>query len=349
MAEYEIFQVEARSGNVIASLPFTGLSYGEALNAAGSCTVGIPLDAADPETLAPGRSGIVVVRDGEPDWGGLLWTAQADLAAGALTLNSAGWHSYYAGRVLEDGYKTRGSDQAFMLRRWLDTCNEDGGIDTDTSAITSAGKQRVRNWTKYEFKVVADAIAELADESGGFHFRYETYWRNKKRTRVGNRFYRFALNEFALPFTLTHRGNCDVTQVSYDAAAMVTHAYAVGADAGNGKKLVGTATNSIEMPKKQVVTTFSDVKKTSTLTDKARAIAEAGRSPVAIPALNLYPGVFRPADFIVGTAGFVKVDAGYVRVNGEYVLTERKTDVDENGTEVTALSLANREVFISGD
>jgi hypothetical protein len=346
MPEYEVLQVEAKTGDVVATLPVTGISYGETLNGAGSCSVGMPLAAADPDTLAPGRSALVVTRDDVPTWGGPLFTATADLAAGTLTLNASGWHAYYAGRVLHDGYN-RTTDQALLLRDWYELCNADGGIDTDTSRLTTTGRIRARTWTKYELKVVADAISELAEEDGGFNFRYETFWRSS--TRIGNRALKYGIGESLFPFALTHRVNCDVTQVSYDAAAMATRVYAVGADNGNGTKLVGIADNDLNMPTKHVVQTFSDVKSTTTLLDKAYAIASAGSAPVAIPTLTLYPGQFNPTDFTPGDTGAVQIDSGYVRVLDDFVVTERKTDVDANGTEVTSLSLANKEVFSSGD
>ncbi|CAD80113.1 minor tail protein [Streptomyces phage phiBT1] len=332
MTDYEVLQVEAKTGNVIATLPVTDIKYGETLNAAGTATVGMPLDAADPDTLAPGRSALVVCRDGEPDWGGMLWTAAADLAQGTLTLNASGWHSYYAGRVLHDGYE-RKSDQALLLRDWYEMCNEDGGIGTDTSRLTTSGRVVSRLWTQYELKVVADAISELAEERSGFNFRYETYWRSA--TQLGNRLLMYPMNSAATPFALTHRLNCDVTQVSYDAAAMATRAYAVGADNGNGTKLVGIADNALDMPTKHLVQSFSDVKSTETLISKAYAIAAAGAAPVAIPTLTLYPGAFKPSDFVPGAVGAVQVDSGYVRVLDDFVITERSTSIDANGTELT--------------
>ncbi|CAA07116.1 gp46 [Lomovskayavirus C31] len=332
MTEYEVLQIEAKTGDVIATLPVTGIKYGETLNAAGTATVGMPLDAADPDTLQPGRSGLVVLRDGEPDWGGLLWTTTADLAAGTLTLNASGWHSYYAGRVLHDGYE-RKTDQALLLADWYALCNEDGGIGTDTSRLTTSGRVVSRLWTQYELKVVAEAISELAEDDGGFYFRYETYWRSV--TQVGNRVLKYTPGSASTPFALTHGVNCDVTQVSYDSAAMATRAYAVGADNGNGTKLVGIADNALDMPTKHVVQSFSDVKSTESLISKAYAIATAGAAPVAIPTLTLYPGAFKPSDFVPGASGVVQVDSGYVRVFDDFVITERSTSIDENGTELT--------------
>ncbi|QAX94715.1 minor tail protein [Streptomyces phage Lilbooboo] len=363
MPDFEVLQVEAKTGDVIATLPVTGISYGETLNAAGTATIGMPLDAADPETLTPGRAALVVLRDGEPDWGGMLWTATADLNAGTLALNASGWHSYYGacylggwvpredggGRILGKwgGYKGT-KDQALLLTDWIEWANDNGGIGTDTSRLTTTGKIRSREWGFSEFKNIAEAINELADEDGGFDFRYETYWANAARTRIGNRLLKSPRVSLTFP-TLTHRLDADVSQVAYDGSKLATRAWAFGADMGTGVKPYHSVVNDLDTPSLTQVVTYGDLKATADLVPKAAALAAVGRQVIAIPTLHLYPGVYDPASFVVGSHGTVNVDSGYVRLLEEFVITERRIDVDVNGTETAALSLASKEVFVSGD
>ncbi|WP_030240774.1 MULTISPECIES: hypothetical protein [unclassified Streptomyces] len=366
MPEYEVLQVEAKTGDVEATLPVTGISYGETLNSAGTASVGMPLSAADPDTLKPGRSALVVTRDGETVWGGMLWTATADLAAGTLALNASGWHSYYSacylgGWVPKDdeggrpqvipgrwkGYSGT-KDQALLLTDWIEWANDNGGIGTDTSRLTTTGRIRSRDWGFAEFKNIAEAINELADEDGGFDFRYETFWANGKRTRVGNRILRTGRVSLTFP-TLTHLVDADVSQVAYDGSKLATRAWAFGADMGTGLKPYATVSNPLDAPTLTQVVTCSDLKSTASLTPKAGALAAVGRQAIAIPTLKLYPGVFDPRDFIPGAYGTVNVDSGYVRLLEEFVLTERRVEVDVNGTEAATLSLASKEVFVSGD
>jgi len=349
VTDFEVLQVDARTGSVIATLPVTGIQYGETLNAAGTGTFGMPLDAADPETLAPGRTALVVTRDGEPDWGGLLWTATADLAQGTLSLSASGWHSYYGVRYLDmpGGYDGK-TDQALLLRAWIEYANDNGGIGTDTSRLTTTGKIRARKWGFAEFKNIASAISELADEDGGFDFRYETYWADARRTRIGNRILKDARVSLSFP-TLTHGVNADVAQVGYDGSKLASEAVAFGADMGTGVKPYHIATNTLDGPAMTQVVTYSDLKATADLVPKAAALGAVGRQVIAIPTLNLYPGVYDPAQFVVGAAGTVVVDSGYVRLLEEFVISERRINVDVNGTETAALSLASKEVFVSGD
>jgi len=349
MTDFKVLQVEAATGNVIATLPVTGIDYSETLNAAGTCTVGVPLDAADPDTLAPGRSALVVTRDDEPDWGGILWTASADLAGGLLTLNASGWHSYYAARYLDaaggyDGNK----DQALLLGDWIEYANAHGGIGTDTSRLTTTGRIRARKWGFSEFKNIADAINELADEDGGFDFRYETFWADAKRTRVGNRLLKNARVSLTFP-TLTHRLDADVSAVAFDGSKLASEAVAFGADMGTGVKPYAITSNWLEGPALTQVVTYADLKATAELIPKSAALGAVGRQVIAIPTLDLYPGVYEPSAFLPGAHGTVNVDSGYVRLLEEFVISERRISVDVNGTETAALSLASKEVFVSGD
>lgn len=349
MTEFEVLQVEAKTGDVIATLPVSGIAYGETLNAAAGATFGMPLDAADPDTLECGRSALVVLRDGEPDWGGMLWTAAADLAAGTLTLNASGWHSYYSVRYLDmPGGYSRKTDQMFLVREFIDYANDTGGIGTDTSLLATTGRTRSRAWGFAEFKNMSEAIAELADEEGGFDFRYETFWADAQRTRIGHRIVPQQRLAHTFP-TLTHRKNADVAQVTYDASKLASRAVAFGADMGTGVKPYHITSNDLPGPAMTQVVTYADLKSTAELMPKASALGAVGRQPIAGPTLNLYPGVYEPDRFLVGAHGTVVADSGYVRLLEEFVIVERRNNVDVNGTETASLSLASKEVFVSGD
>ncbi|MFC9739159.1 hypothetical protein ACFVKC_14735 [Streptomyces noursei] len=347
-AAYTVIQTDLKTGNVVTALPVTGISFTHSLNAAGSATIGIPLFApeANPESLSPGISGLVVLRDGAPVWGGILWTLAADIGAGTLTLNASGYHSHYQGRNFVNGWTAKSLEQADIIKAWFAYLNTRNGIGTDTSLVQSTGHLRTTVWTRYELKSVAEAIEQLADNIGGFNFRYVPYWVTPGK-RIGHRFVMSSRTGVAT-HTLTHRANCNVTSVSYDSTALCTVAYATGADKGNGEKLVGIFENkplAARMPERVAVGTYSDVKETLTLLNKAQATINAGAVPVAIPEMTLYPDLFTPLDFVPGDYTAVEVDAGYVALFDEFVVTECTTTVDVNGSESIKLALANKELW----
>ncbi|MFI6861301.1 hypothetical protein ACIBKZ_15600 [Streptomyces sp. NPDC050421] len=349
-ARYEVLHVDPRTGEIRASLPVASISFTDTLNAEGAAVVVIPLDApeAHPADLGPIRSSLVILRDGAPVWGGILWTLSADLAAGTLTLNASGYHSYYKTRAFSNGYTGKRRDQTGLLQDWFKLCTN--GIETDVSHLSPTGRLRDRVWTRSEFKVISDAIEELAEDENGFDFRYEPFW-IVEGERVGNRFLKYSVGSRSGLFELVHRINCDVGRVDYDGSQIATDVYTVGADTGSGEKLVGIAGNDAlreTMPTKRVIAAFNDVKSTETLIDKAGAVLDIGRAPIAIPTVTVYPGLYGPLDFVPGDVGIVQVDSGYVALWDEFVITERTTEIDANGTELISLSLANREVFNSG-
>ncbi|OKI00411.1 hypothetical protein A6A06_23555 [Streptomyces sp. CB02923] len=348
-AAYTVVQTDLKTGNVVAALPVTGITFAHTLNAAGVATVGIPLFApeADPESLIPGISGIAILRDGQPVWAGILWALAADIAAGTLSLSASGFHSHYQGRHFVKGWAAKSQEQSDTIKAWFAYCNGANGISTDTSLIKPTGHKRTTVWTRYELKNVAEAIDDLADNVGGFNFRYVPYWAVAGK-KLGHRFVMTSRAGAAATHTLTHRVDCNVTSVSYDSTALCTTAYATGADKGNGEKLVGIFENpslAARMPERVRVGSYTDVKETVTLRNKAQAVINAGAVPVAIPELTLYPGQFGPLDFVPGDVTAIDVDAGYIALYDEFVVTECTTTVDTTGGESIKLALASKELW----
>ncbi|MFJ8386224.1 hypothetical protein ACIQ9Q_17200 [Streptomyces sp. NPDC094438] len=348
-AAYKVLQTDVRTGNVVKEMPVTGIQFTHALNAAGAATVGIPLFApeADPESLKPGISGLAIVRDGEIVWAGILWALSASIEAGTLSLSASGFHSHYQGRYLDKGYTARSTEQASILTDWITYANLHNGIQTSVYDITPTGHLRTCIWTRYELKNIGQAIEELADNIGGFTFRYVPFWVTKGQ-RIGHRLVISKRGAVTSPHVLTHRVNCNVTGVSYDSTALCTVAYATGADNGNGEKPVGIFENAslaARMPERVTVAAYSDVKETATLIDKAKATINAGAVPVAIPELTLYPGEFSPLDFTPGDFTAVNVDAGYVALFDQFAVTECATTVDATGGESIKLALASKELW----
>ncbi|MFD7610996.1 hypothetical protein [Streptomyces sp. NPDC059828] len=336
----------------MARLPVTGIEYVDTLNGAGTASVGMPLHApeADPSTLLPGASGLAILRDDTPVWGGILWGATADLSAGTLALSASGYHSYYAHRYLDStkGYSRKNADQSTLLKDWISYANANGGIGTDTSAIATRGRTATREWSFSEFKKISEAIEELADDLDGFNFRYEPYWVTTG-TRIGNRFRVVKRGAEAYP-QLEHRVSCNVTGVTYDGTQLATQAYAFGADLGTWMKPFATSSNpALTTPRMVTVATYSDLKASGQLIPKAAALATVGSQPIAVPTLTLYPQQFSPVQFQPGAVGTAIADSGYVALMEQYVITERRVGVDVNGTETVSLALASKEVFDNGN
>ncbi|GEB50452.1 hypothetical protein [Streptomyces cacaoi] len=351
---YELLHVEARTGAVIEPLPIASLNYVDELNAAGSIRAEIPANVPGitSDSLWTGGSGLVVLRDGDPVWGGFLWAADADLDANKVSLSGTGYFSHYENVHLDRGYNGNNSkvNQSWHLRNWIEYANSNGGIDTDTRYINTDAVSTRRSWDVSEFKSIGDAIEEIAEDDRGFNFRIMPFWMNRGKL-VGNRFVRTSRGGSVVPFRLVHKQTCNVKKVTYDSASLATHAYALGAQDKSGRRPIESATNAglyARMPRKNVVKSYTDAKDRHTLRSKAASLASAGKTPIAVPSLTLYPDL-DPFAFSPGDTGTVYVQQGYVRVNDDFVITSRSISVDTAGREETSLSLANKEVYGIGE
>ena len=89
--EYRYYLTDLVSNQVIAELPFTGVSYQRVLRKAGTFSGQIPaIEATEKydlyETTMPGRTGLYVLRNGVCVWGGIIWSRKYDQNSKTLLL-----------------------------------------------------------------------------------------------------------------------------------------------------------------------------------------------------------------------------------------------------------------------
>jgi hypothetical protein len=104
-AEYRYYTVDLLTNNVIAEIPFTGVSYERALSKAGSFSGTIPMiDATSSfnlyETTMPGKTAVYVLRNGVCVWGGIIWSRSYSPANKTLTIDGQEFISYLYHRAV---------------------------------------------------------------------------------------------------------------------------------------------------------------------------------------------------------------------------------------------------------
>lgn len=104
-AEYRYYTVDLLTNNVIAEIPFTGVSYSRALSKAGSFSGDIPMiDATSSfnlyETTMPGKTALYVLRNGVCVWGGIIWSRSYSPASKTLTIDGQEFISYLYHRAV---------------------------------------------------------------------------------------------------------------------------------------------------------------------------------------------------------------------------------------------------------
>ena len=97
---YRYFITDLVSNQVIAELPFTGVSYARELRRAGSFSGTIPVIEETKkydlyETTMPGRTGLYVMRNDSCVWGGIIWAREYNESSKELTIDASEFSSYF--------------------------------------------------------------------------------------------------------------------------------------------------------------------------------------------------------------------------------------------------------------
>ncbi|MCZ0973171.1 hypothetical protein O1L55_20755 [Streptomyces albulus] len=104
---YQVLYANLNDRYIINELPFVELSWSRVVNACGSASIKVPLDAGNlriGKEIKPGRTAIYILRDGNFVWEGIAWTWDADLGNNTFNMNCEGIWSYFKHRYR--GYYT---------------------------------------------------------------------------------------------------------------------------------------------------------------------------------------------------------------------------------------------------
>jgi hypothetical protein len=105
VSNYRYFTVNIVTNEILAEIPFSGVSFERALKGAGSFsgTIAIAPDTKDLnlyENTMPGKTAVYVVRDGICVWGGMIWSREYTLVNRTLSVNASEFTSYLQHRVV---------------------------------------------------------------------------------------------------------------------------------------------------------------------------------------------------------------------------------------------------------
>ncbi len=177
MAVYRYLAHDLRTNTALAELPLSGVSYGEALNGAGSFAASMPLIGNARSLLAatqPERTAIYIERDGAIIGGAIVW-ARTRPSNGVITLQGAGWWSFFRRQHLRTTQTFTTADQLLIARTMINTAQAQPGANIGVTVGTeTCGVNRDRTYFAYEVKQIAEAVEQLANVQGGFDFAIDT-------------------------------------------------------------------------------------------------------------------------------------------------------------------------------
>ena len=151
--EYRYFTTDLLTNQVLAEIPFRGVSFERSIKAAGSFSGTIPVipDTSSMnlyDSTMPGKTALYVVRDGVCVWGGIIWQRSYDVVSRSLSVSGSEFTSYFHHR---DIWKT-----------WT----HDFGADLVVSGGTVTGTLQA---LEYDFPV-GSAIKLSFPEVGDFQY-----------------------------------------------------------------------------------------------------------------------------------------------------------------------------------
>ena len=99
-AEYKYFTTDILTNEVLAEIPFRGVSFERSIKAAGTFGGTIPAIEETAhmnlyESTMPGKTAIYVVRDDECIWGGIIWNRSYNVVNRELNISASEFTSYF--------------------------------------------------------------------------------------------------------------------------------------------------------------------------------------------------------------------------------------------------------------
>lgn len=98
-ANYRYFTTDLLTNDLLAEIPFKGVSFERALNSAGPFSGSVPVIPSNAgmdlyNSTMPGKTGLYVVRDGVCVWGGIIWSRSYNVVDRQLSVNASEFSSY---------------------------------------------------------------------------------------------------------------------------------------------------------------------------------------------------------------------------------------------------------------
>lgn len=375
MADYRLLYTDLKTGIIKGELPVISFGWSDGINASGSLSATLPLDDSSTieapdgaggseevdipqtitiDTLAPGRTGIYVERDGVLLWGGVIWTAELNVASSTINIGAGGFMTYLDRLHLVQDYNPSGIDQGAIAKSLVDTAMALPGADIGiTMATPTVSTSRTRNYWSTERPVVGELFRQLADVKNGFTWGFTYTYDNttdpdnptvlaaivldvEPLGRSTNIVFELGVNVGLLSLSLD--GSSMANAVTYTTTVDTTNAtlYVTESDAAS----------QVSYPRLETVVQATDVRDVDTLTAKAQHHLQRTKTAVERLSLSAYTdaepnlGSYTPGD-----QATVRGSHGALQVSGTYRLVDLNVSVDTSGLEVTNINLVPLEVF----
>jgi len=372
VATYRYLTYDILRNEVLADLPFADVTYNEVLNNAGSFSGTLPMfgvDALSISTLEVGRCGLIVQRDNDIVWNGIVWTVEADAVNQKVRVGAEGTWSYFQQRIVRtsEAYGDLGSafasvgltgpyyydaDPLVIARELVQYAQATSifGWNADIHVLTGSEVSSAKvetyelNDTAYGTRIGQEVETLAREWEHGFDFRITAAWENgslAKRFRCGqphlggstDAVYELGRNIAALT-------------VQYDGKQLAGFVLGTGAGQGLNQVVQFYKTPGYEYP------LFDHAAAWGTVDDDTRVawltIARANQRKVvhAIPRITttdiLDPQVH---SLVPGCIVEVRASYGYIDLDSTFRVMSYSVAPENDGSATIQIDLAPTEMF----
>lgn len=334
MPDYRFLVGDLLTGVLREEMPFSDVSYGEVLNAPGAfqATIGLRHPKATRTNLDPGRTAIYVERDGVLLWGGILWSAQADVAGATVALIGEGFWSYWRRRNLRVTKTYAATDQLAIAQDLLNWAQAEPGGDIGVIVGTeTSGVLRDRTYNIWERVNIGQAIEQLTAVQNGFDVSIDVaYDSSGNITKTFRPSYPRRGRDTSIVLELG--SNMAGLSQKIDATTQANRIDILGAGDGPAM-LIATATDMAAAPPYPLledVLTYKDISVPATLLGHGVAAVTTRALPV-----ETLPTVAR-AGPDTGVGSFITGDEITVRGEDGYVVVDDRMRIISIGVNVAA-------------
>jgi hypothetical protein len=247
---YRYLIADLLTNEIIAELPFTGVSFTQQLNQAGTFTGHILLSGINAyeynvdAATQPSRNALYVDRNGILVWGGIIWNRTYASQGQVLQITAREFESYFEKRLISTTTSYNNTDQLVIVRNLIDAAQAvaSGDIGVITNSETS-GILIDRVYYAYELKQVYQAIQDLSRQDDGFDFNisvdYDAITNEPLKTlvlgypRTGHQ--DTGVGDLDTPVFNLPAGNIVEYEYPEDGSITVNTLYVIGAGSNEGK------------------------------------------------------------------------------------------------------------------
>lgn len=278
---YRYIFANAKTNEVLAELPITGVQFDQKLNTYGSMAGHILLTGIDTtkfnlfNATIPSKCALYIDRNGIIVWGGIISFSDYDSKTQILEFNGFEWLWWLSRRVIKNTSVFTAQDECFIAHQLVTNAQAEtyGSVgllyNTDPTSTLVSGVLVTQTYFAFELRQVLQAIDELSQADGGFDYDVECYYDGSGVIQKAfNTFYprRGTAYSTALTIPVLELPAGNIVSYGYpqDGSVAANTVYGIGSGNNDGK-LIATAQDTSKLLDGWVL--LEDVINNSSITD----------------------------------------------------------------------------------